>query len=256
MAKKNNTKNSAVVVVKLFVVLSIVVLLVLAWQRSVYSLQHSDLFKVREIKTAPSLSYINSPALLRLKGKSIFSADLLFIHRRLQSQYPEIDQLRIVRKFPDTVYVVARKRDPMAYLSLNNRAAVLDKEGVVLAFQRLSESKVPAITGVRLAQMPSLGSKVRFKGLEAAMDIVENYQASPRLAAYPIVAVDVNNLSRILLTLGNNLQVIIDHEQLEEKMKKLNFMLAQQNLNFNEIKYIDLRFQEPILGKKEEPSRR
>jgi hypothetical protein len=46
------------------------------------------------------------------------------------------------------------------------------------------------------------------------------------------------------------LQIIIDQDSIAHNVKVLGVILAQKQFEINQAKYIDLRFKEPIIGKK------
>ncbi len=62
--------------------------------------------------------------------------------------------------------------------------------------------------------------------------------------------INIENLSKIQLTLSNQLDVIIDRDKVAQKIRVLGVILAQERLDLKEVKYVDLRFKEPIIGKK------
>ena len=65
-----------------------------------------------------------------------------------------------------------------------------------------------------------------------------------------MINIHVDNLLKIYFHLSNGLQVIVDQERIDQKIKLLAFVLAQKKIDLEQTKYIDLRFKEPVLGKK------
>ena len=51
--------------------------------------------------------------------------------------------------------------------------------------------------------------------------------------------------------LSSDLNIMIDKDGVNRKLKLLPLVLSQNKIDVKEIKYIDLRFQEPLIGKKE-----
>jgi cell division septal protein FtsQ len=62
--------------------------------------------------------------------------------------------------------------------------------------------------------------------------------------------VDVDNLSKVSFNIGPMLQIILDKEDSARKLEMLVSLISQKKLDFREVKYIDLRFKEPVVGKK------
>lgn len=214
-------------------------------------LRESSFFRIREVVLAPSLKFIDPAYLLRLKGKSMFSVDLETIHRQLRGRYPEVDALRIVRKFPDRIYIAANKREPVACVVLGRHQFLVDREGVVVAPGPAVGMKLPTIQGLHRGKHISFGESLNLAEVDAALEVIHAFQSNTDLKAYAIQRVDVGNLAKISFYLNsNNLEVIIDPEAVEQKIARLGIVLTEGKPSLAQISYIDLRFQQPILGKK------
>ncbi len=61
---------------------------------------------------------------------------------------------------------------------------------------------------------------------------------------------DVDNLSKVSFNIGPMLEIILDKEDSARKLELLVSLISQKKLDFREVKYIDLRFKEPVVGKK------
>ena len=84
-----------------------------------------------------------------------------------------------------------------------------------------------------------------------ALNIIRATQTNEDLRTFPLVSIDVSNLSSINFLLSNQMKIIIDDDKIYPKIRKLGILLAHSNINLNDYRYIDLRFNEPILGKTE-----
>lgn len=214
-------------------------------------LKHSPYFKIKDIWYESSLKSIESSALANLKGKSLFSVDLTEIQKQLQSRYPQYKQLQVLKRFPNQVLVVARQRYPLARLRLAGKTLTLDEKGVILATAGDSDDQLPLIIGVNTVRGKiTAGSLLESPDLRAALSIVRISKTDKILSNFRIAKIDVDNLSEINFYLANNLKVIVDQDQLEHQLKMLGLVLSQAKLDQENVKYIDLRFKEPILGKK------
>lgn len=218
--------------------------------KTLYFFKTADLFTIKEIVKAPSLRLLESRHLMRLRGTNIFDVDLKVVQKRLQSQYPKIKQLRVFRRFPDKIYVTAKKRKPFALLTVNKKNILIDKDGVVLSVNASPNPKLPSISGVRRYQKMILGMPLKRRELDVAIEIIKAVQGNRALASFDIVTMDVSNLSEIYFHLANHLKVIVDKNKIYKKIRSLGIVLSQGNLDLQDINYVDLRFKEPILGKK------
>ena len=225
-------------------------ILFLIYNRGVYLLEHSDLFKVKEIVKGPSLQFVQSRHLEKLIGHSMFAIDLKSVQKQLMAQYPQIDRLRISREFPGRIYLSAQKRYPFAAVIVKGSNVVVDDKGVILSINDAIKDKLPSINGVMLTANISVGKSVISTGLEVAINIIKIVQESEYLSSKEIDLIDVTNLSKIHFYLTSGFNIIIDQYHLQQNIKKLGILLSEGNIDKKEVGYIDLRFKEPILGKK------
>lgn len=252
MARKNSKgKPLLTKAVKLFFIGVFALFMVfILFNRSVQAFKQSSFFRIKEVVRSPSLQFINSDRLARLEGQNIFSIDLKRIQAYLQSEYPQAERLRIYRQFPDKIFVMAKKREPFAFMNAGSRDVLIDREGVVLSTDEESAHlKLPYIQGVRLARATAPGRPVTEEEVGAALDILKSMEEHEVLAEYPVSSIDVSNLSHIDCKLANDLNIIVDRDKTRQKLDKLGVILAQGQLDIKSVEYIDLRFKEPVLGK-------
>lgn len=244
-------------------------------------LKRSDYFKVRQILYDQGSEFIKISRLAGLKNKNIFEVDLNAEQKYLQRQYPEISQLQIYRRFPDQLVVLARKRVAFAKANIKNRNVILDEEGVVLT--PIAETPdLPTIYGKGLGKADvSPGTAVRGADLRCALKVIRNFKENRRLDSYQISKINVDNLSQVYFyilktektsvgvsvlaplkvpktaalsknAVNEELKIIIDRDDIPHKMKILELILSQAKPEFGDVQYVDLRFKEPILGKKDQ----
>ena len=80
------------------------------------------------------------------------------------------------------------------------------------------------------------------------MDILNSFKASPYLKRWRIHAVQAGNLSKIDLMVGENMHVILDQEDTQDKIELLQMLISGNKIDLNKVKYIDLRFKEPVIA--------
>lgn len=209
----------------------------------------AKIFDIREIVKAPSLQFVQSRHLDRLEGRNIFSVDLKGIERRIRSEYPDVDQLRIIRQLPNRILLTAEKREPWAVAAVGSRDVVLDIHGVVLSADVPARGSLPYITGLTDTGSVTQGKKLSGVKMKVALKLVNVLRQNAYLKRFSVKSVDVNNLSKIYLYL-NNIEVIVDRFNLEEKVETLGLLLSDAGLPLEDVNYLDLRFKEPIINKK------
>ena len=220
------------------------------------AMAQSSFFIIKEVEVAPSLEAVHSRYLTRLKGKNIFQVNLKDLQKRIQAQYSDIDRLRILRKFPDKIYVDAKRRAPFASVRIQGQEMVVDEKGTVLAVNPsssfykgvFSRAKLPNVIGVPSGRQGMVGKTLLYREVREALRVIKIMQKNEYLQAYKIKSVDVQNLSEMSVYLSNGLQIILDKDKVIEKVKKLGILLSQGEIDFKKTGYVDLRFKEPVLG--------
>lgn len=251
MARRKKLKLSASKLKFLFIFGLIVALGVGVYQIGRHLLVHSTYFKIRGIVVDPSLQFIDKKELVNLIGQSIFLVNLDGLQEKLSVKYPQAAHLKIVKRYPDQITIVAKKRLPLARIVVRDKSFMLDIEGILLPKNEKLLNDLPLILGWQAnVGKVSLGRIFPGQDIQVALQIIRFFQANKILARYRLDKINVRNLSGISIYLSHDLMVIIDSDHIDRKINILGVMLSQQDLEFSKIKYIDLRFKEPIINKK------
>ncbi|MBM3249157.1 MAG: FtsQ-type POTRA domain-containing protein [Candidatus Omnitrophica bacterium] len=190
--------------------------------------------------------------LLKVKGKNIFSVNLKEVSRVIQEKYPGIFEISVTRVFPNKLRVAFKERIPLAKLSLPNNNFVIDNEAVILKVpEDFDDSVLPVINGSFIAFKDlKTGQKIKSKNLNVALSILE-YMSSPgQFKKYKVTELDTANVNKISFMVDSDIQIIVREEDFKEKLKILNSLFDQLSQKVNNIKYIDLRFKDPIINYK------
>lgn len=213
----------------------------------------SRFFTVTEIFADPTMGFEEDRDIRKLKGKNIFAVNLREITDKLIARYPYITDLRVVKKYPNRILITAKRRLPLAQAVIQGSTLTLDEHGVIISKNPPNpQNPLPLVYGITSYQQ-SLGVGWRLRGAEvdAALKIVKEFQSiRPFAASYKIVNIHAEDVSRIILRLSNYVNVIMDSQNIQEKASMLALVLPK--VNPQEIQYIDLRFTEPIIKKKDE----
>ena len=251
-AQKNKKSKPSSPAAKNFSLAVILVFLIFVAARlSFQYLKDSKVFTVKHIVFHPSLKIMESHEAFSLKGKNLLDLDLKPLQKQLEARYPQFAQLRILKKFPDQLIVTARERKPFASVIVEGRSFLLDHDGIVLSGFLESESQVPVIVGVSLSRTKAAaGNPLEGRDLNLALKILKAFKEDNLLSSLRIVKMDVENLSQINIYLQEGLKIILDEDDFRNKLKVLRLVLTQAKSQLGDVKYIDVRFKEPILGKK------
>ncbi len=195
-----------------------------------------------------SIQFIDLRALKDLKGHNIFKIDIKHIDRQIAQRYPYIAQLRVVRQLPDRILILAKKREPLMQIYFKQKYLILDAQGVALYYSR-QPAGLPQVYGIPLErEWLFLGRAIHGAQLNKVADILNMFKASPYLRRWRIHAVQAGNLSKIDLVVGENMHVILDQDDTQDKIELLQMLISANKIDLNQVKYIDLRFKEPVIA--------
>lgn len=226
--------------------------------------RQSDFFKIKgviirqsQIKGSPLTLAAPQPAakidLSYLAGRNIFTVDLESQEKRLSLIYPGWRQIKLTRIMPNWLHANFVQRRPAACVKLY-RNFFLDDQGVIFnaGMVDCAQTKLPLIIGLEgKIFAPRAGNKYNLKEVILALDIIKSMQYNRALSGLPLISINVSdaaNASFIMaLAEGMNLEVKIGQGFINDKINILSSVLAQARNDLGKVKYIDLRFKEPVI---------
>jgi len=224
------------------------------------AIRNWDYLKIKEIIIARN----NLADLAYLRGKNIFNIDLSNESRYILETYPDYRKVRLIRIFPNRLYVDFVRRQPLANIRLY-RYFYVDEDLVLFNINPQDEQveDLPVIVGLetKIFGVRS-GRKENVKELVAAVNIIKGMAKNKSLRDYKIKKIDVSsfdNLSFFVLLPNANLgkgrlnptpalvEVKFGQGNVEGKIRVLAGLLDQLRKDRASLKYIDLRFKEPVV---------
>jgi cell division septal protein FtsQ len=218
-------------------------------------LRTTGYFNIKEIVSKEA----NTADLSYLKGKNIFSLDLKKEAGYISAFYPDYSKIKIIKVLPNRIFVDFVKRKPLAYVKLY-RYFALDADGVLFYSSGEQPSQeLPLIVGLETKIFgPKPGKKYNIKEVVLALDIIKEIRANRALKNIAIRKIDaatpVNATIFIPLPKGQTellfeklVEVKIGQGNIKEKIAVLAGIMLQERNNLENIKYIDLRFKEPVI---------
>lgn len=204
-----------------------------------------------------------------LKGRNIFSVNLEDEVARVAEVNPSCKEIRLIRVLPNRIVMDYTRRKPLAYVKLY-RNFYVDEEAVLFEIPALeSQLDMPLISGVESKNYGSkTGRKYDVRQLSVAVNIVKEIKRNDALRGLQVKKVDVSDLGNtsILIcnffqgpggvktqqvTVNDMLEVKIGQGYINDKINILYSLFVQEKNNWPNIKYIDLRFKEPVIKFKE-----
>jgi cell division septal protein FtsQ len=216
------------------------------------SISQSSYFTIKDI-------FANEPDQTQLKyliGRNIFSVDLKQEADDLTAEYPAYRAIRIIRVLPDRIYIEFIRRKPIALLRMYKYMFV-DSTGVLFDIPRdQTITDLPAITGLETRIFgPKSGRKYNSKELLAAIEIILEGQKFRWFNTYRIERIDVASLESISIFMRlpkdqqavQLLEIKMDSREIRNKFRVLVQLLKEVKGDSGKIKYVDLRFKEPVI---------
>lgn len=204
-------------------------------------------------------------------GKNLFTLRIKDLEKRLYFRYPQLRDLVIKRSFPDTLIITSHARIAVAKLSgLGSKQGtifLIDKEGVLLDLPDASKyDKLPTIYGLsgKIKHLPKAG-KIKNAALSIALIILQEYGKIEGFREKRIRCIDLSVPADAFFEIETEgetsldkekakkpskgvFKVIIGNEEARERMNVLRVLISKIKSNLDQIKYIDLRFKNPVTG--------
>jgi len=198
-----------------------------------------------------------------LKGKNIFSVDLNYESGYILDSYPDCGKIKLVRVLPDEIFIDFIKRKPLALVKLYRYFAI-DDEGAL--FYAKEDLDLPIILGLETKIFgPKPGRKYNIKELALVLSIIKEVNKNKILKHYKIRKIDVANPVNTSIFISHPqvmadyskgrqkiisqeaVEVKIGQEEIKDKIAILAGLINQEKSELVNIKYIDLRFKEPVI---------
>lgn len=217
-----------------------------------------------------------------LLGKNLFSVDLKRIEKRLLFEYPRLRNIEVIRSLPDTLIINIEKRLPVAKLKLNlpsigkERLYFIDNEATVLDLPYDKKYKsLPEVLGLKnKIRNPEVGKRIKEDDLDVALAILREYKKTEDFRQYAIESLDVSDLSETSFEIRQDfantphkkrnkniargmpritrgmlrIKIIIGKDKISQRLEMLSSLLSKIKSNLKDIRYIDLRFEDPVAG--------
>lgn len=220
-----------------------------------------DIFKVKEVIAEGA----DIGLFEHLKGRSIFSLDLNRERDRILRWRPDYKRVRLIRIFPNQIYVDFLKKEPLAYVKLYRNFMLDDNLTLFEGCDPLEYADIPLISGLedRIRRVEP-NRRYNLAELVLAVNIIKEAKANQSLDNMSIKRIDVDPLANTTIfvsfklplaeyarysgaTAFEALEVRIGQGNIRRKMAILSGVVSQAKADLGNIKYVDLRFKEPVL---------
>jgi hypothetical protein len=212
-------------------------------------LKDSRYFKIKDIV----VSETDAEYFSYLKNRNIFYVDLIEESRYISGIYPVYSKIRLIRVLPNRLFIDFIRRKAIAYIKLYRYFCVDEDSTLFDDTATLSAIDLPVILGLETKIYgPRPGQKCEVRELALALNIIKELNSSNELKSYKVKSVDVSSAAKASLLLqmktGQTVfEIRIGNGNIKQKVSALNALFSQTMNEAGNIRYIDLRFKEPVI---------
>jgi cell division septal protein FtsQ len=205
-----------------------------------FAVQAVDIRGTRQLTAERVLAAARIPP-----GRSVFLLDPRAIARGVES-LPEVERAEVVRELPNHVTVVVEERRPFTLVHAG-RLHWIDEGGHVIG--RATQAVVPpapVISGLSEAELLSMKAVPHGKARDA-IRLIRALLRSGSVLAGEISEIDVGHADGPVLYTGGGVEVRLGPDEWEERLARLEAVLAQRTAREGGLRMVDLRFRDQVV---------
>jgi len=245
-----------IILILVIILLAISLLIGYIWE----VLITSDFFAVKQVVVRNSNASFDY-----LKGRNILKLDLKSESWKALLRCPDCRKIRFTRVLPNCVFVDFVKRQPVALAKFYKNFAI-DEQGIFFyANDAPTEAELPVIYGLETKIFgPKPGIRYTRPEINLALSIIKEFKANKTFQGFALKRIDVANAKTagffVLLPKQvadytkinpraewSGFEVRTGENNIRQKMIILGGLVMQSSREWGNIKYIDLRFKEPVI---------
>lgn len=252
MKRKKKAEPKKILIKKIPIkkILPFIIVLILILSSYVF-LKNSPYFSVKKISIVDigHASGIEASDLARIyKGRNIFTIDIKSLSSRIKDDHFFIKEVVVRIVFPDMLEISILSRVPIAKIK-SKGYLLIDSAGMVLP-PRLANEELPVITGVSLWVRPRVGEKIKNQKIKNALILLKALEENSVIRKYGLEKINARDARDLSFFLKNGIEVKIGDEEFPTRIKRLSTTLSDVSLDKDNIRYIDVRFRDVVIGPK------
>lgn len=224
-----------------------------------YMFVDSDYFSVKGIEIKfhsedSSLQYVSISDIYRGKilGENIFFIDLNKLKEEIELNHPELKDIVVRRVLPNKLIVQAKKRRPLMQIR-SDRFYLVDEAGVILPdAKNFPQEDIPIVSGISGNIAGIRGSRFSMaekQAIDKALLLINAISSNKRLSKDRLKMIDMRDIHNVSFFLEeNNVEIKIGESEFQKRLDVLATVIEQLGLDIERVRYIDLRFDDPIVG--------
>ncbi len=217
-----------------------------------FYLLESEYFRIKEINIdgVKKQTREEIAAVIDEKGllvKNIFRVSISELKEKLSTNLPKLTDIEIRKIYPATIFITARERKPVVYISAKN-LYLMDKEGVIIEQVKQANKDVldlVFITGVNQKDI-KLGAQLNDPLIAAALEILFVLQKTNYSLLQQLSEIHISRPNTLILILSNGTELRLNRQDVRKQLAILEAFLNRIK-NTNTLKYADFRFKDQIV---------
>ena len=183
------------------------------------------------------------------KGENLIALDLVNVQQVIKRRHPEFKEVRVRKVLPNQVEVFLKRRTPVAQVAFS-RFVQIDKDLVILPGSAMAPFKnLTVIEGTPIPREGLVvGVTIHDTATKKALKLMEIIKRSNVLRKHALTKIDIGDSKNISLFVDQDIEVKIGNNHLIERLKILDQTLKTIELDRSKIRYIDLRFDDVVIG--------
>ena len=178
-------------------------------------------------------------------GINVWRLDTDAVAARVEA-LPEIRRVDVVRELPNRLTILVEERRPFTLVH-GERLHWLDEEGRVLGVERAAVAPpVPVISGLTEEELATMRSAPSPRA-RAAVTLIRALLRSGSALAAEISEIDMSRRDGPVLYTVDGIEVRLGAEEWEERLARLEGVLARVAAGDGTVRAIDLRFRDQVV---------
>ena len=204
-------------------------------------------FKIKKIVILNNKNKFFITGLKSIENQLIFFANEQIISDFLLKNNPQIENLIVKKKLPDTIILNLQFAKASAQLKTNGGYLLLSKIGKIIKKTKTMVNQIPLINFYQLLDFYQFqsGNYLDFKEILIALEVLEKLK---NLGFNDINTIDIKSFDVIIFNKDNEEEIIINTVKDKEKLfYEIETIINKNKVYKKRIKKIDLRFSKPII---------
>ena len=182
-------------------------------------------------------------------GENLIHLNLVNVQQVIKKNHPEFKEVRVRRVLPNRVEILLKRRTPVAQ-AVFSRFVQVDKDLVVLPGS--STAPFRNLTVIEGSPLPKgglfVGSTLSDPASQKALWLMEAVKRSGVLRKHALTKIDIADPKNFSLIVDGSVEIKIGNNHFIERLKILDQTLKTLDLDSAKIRYIDLRFDDIVVG--------